>query len=116
MFLIYDDLCSNIEIKYKYGYIFDKTFISKFINKIFISKFINNINDLFIQLSRYGYDKIVKLLLKHKQVDPSYNNNYAIRSASVNGYYKIVKLLLKDKRIDKNDQIIKDIINKMKNI
>ena len=84
--------------------------------QIFISKFINNINDLFIQLSRYGYDKIVKLLLKHKQVDPSYNNNYAIRSASVNGYYKIVKLLLKDKRVDKNNKTIKNIIDKLENI
>jgi hypothetical protein len=70
MFLIYDDLCSNIEIKCKYNNIIDKIFILKFINKIFISKFINNINYLFIWLSRNRYYKIIKLLLKDKRVDP----------------------------------------------
>ena len=61
MFLIYDDLCSNIEIKCKYNNIIDKIFILKFINKI---------NDLFIWLSRNRYYKIIKLSLKDKRVDP----------------------------------------------
>jgi ankyrin repeat protein len=124
MFLIYDDLCSNIEIKCKYNNIIDKIFILKFINKI---------NDLFIWLSRNRYYKIiksssiykrvnpsnsnraiqwasrnghleiVKLLLKDKRVDPGDNNNYAIKWAFTNKYYKVVKLLLKDERVDPNN-------------
>ena len=73
-------------------------------------------NDAIQWASNNGYYKIVKLLLKDKRVNPSVHNNFVIKTASENGCYKVVKLLLKDKRIDKNDQIIKDIINKMKNI
>jgi hypothetical protein len=45
--------------------------------------------------------------LKDKRVDPSDDNNHAIRYASYYGYYKVVELLLKDERIDKNNQTIK---------
>jgi ankyrin repeat protein len=33
-------------------------------------------------------------------IDPTLNNNYAIRTASENGYAEIVRLLLKDGRAD----------------
>ena len=44
--------------------------------------------------------EIVKLLLKHPEVDLSDENNYAIGWASENGHFEIVKLLLADKRVD----------------
>jgi len=42
----------------------------------------------------------VKALLSHNRVDPSANNNEAIRLASSNRNLKIVKLLLNDNRVD----------------
>ena len=42
--------------------------------------------------------EVVKLLLSDKRVDPSAENNYAIRYTSK--HYEIVKLLLSDKRVD----------------
>ncbi|GAH45508.1 unnamed protein product, partial [marine sediment metagenome] len=39
-------------------------------------------------------------LLKEKRVDPSADDNCAIRWASKNGYVEVVKELLKDKRVD----------------
>ena len=44
--------------------------------------------------------EVVKLLLQDKRVDPSAEDNYAIRWASANGYTDIVKLLLEDERVD----------------
>ena len=38
--------------------------------------------------------EVVKLLLQDKRVDPSAEDNYAIRWASANGYTEVVKLLL----------------------
>ncbi len=43
---------------------------------------------------------MVELLLKDPRVDPSSNNNYAIRKASKNGCVKMVGLLLQDSRVD----------------
>jgi ankyrin repeat protein len=47
--------------------------------------------------------KLLKLLLKDKDVDPSKENNYAICYSSENGYLDIVKLLIQDKRVDPSD-------------
>ena len=44
--------------------------------------------------------EVVKLLLTDKRVNPSANNNFAIRWASRNGHTKVVKLLLADERVD----------------
>lgn len=44
--------------------------------------------------------EVVKLLLQDKRVDPSAEDNYAIRWASANGREEVVKLLLKDKRVE----------------
>ena len=38
--------------------------------------------------------------MKHPGVDPSVDDNFAIRSASKNGRLEVVSLLLKDKRVD----------------
>jgi hypothetical protein len=42
----------------------------------------------------------VKLLLADERVDPSANDNYAIRFAAKNGHKEVVKILLADERID----------------
>jgi hypothetical protein len=39
----------------------------------------------------------------HPQLDPSHDDNYAIRWASRNGYTEVVELLLKDPRVDPSD-------------
>ena len=54
----------------------------------------------FNEAAMYGRDEVIELLLKHKDVDPSFNNNHAIFWASRNGHEKIVKLLLNDGRVD----------------
>ena len=43
---------------------------------------------------------MIKLLLDDGRIDPSINNNFAIRIASSNGHFNIVKLLLNDTRVD----------------
>ena len=45
----------------------------------------------------------VRLLLQDNRVDPSADNNYAIRKASENGHTEIVKLLLQDYRVNPAD-------------
>jgi ankyrin repeat protein len=48
----------------------------------------------------FGYLEIVELLLNDSRVDPSDDNNQAIRKACCFGHYKIVELLLNDSRVD----------------
>ena len=48
-----------------------------------------------------GYVEIVKLLLQDPRVDPSDENNLAIRLASFYGYIEVVKLLSQDPRFKK---------------
>jgi len=43
---------------------------------------------------------VFKEILKEEGVDPSADDNYAIRWAAQNGHLEVVKLLLKDKRVD----------------
>ena len=57
-----------------------------------------NINDI-TEVSKYGLVDEVKKLIENG-IDPSDNNNYAIKWASKNGHLEIVKLLLQDKRVD----------------
>jgi len=47
-----------------------------------------------------GRTEIVKFLLKNESLDPSSNDNYAIKTAVKNGHTELVKELLKDDRID----------------
>ena len=42
----------------------------------------------------------MKLLLKHPRVDPTTDDNYAIRWASLQGHWEVVKLLLEDSRVN----------------
>lgn len=42
----------------------------------------------------------IKLLLKIVRINPSINNNYAIRLTSENGHLEVVELLLSDPRVD----------------
>jgi ankyrin repeat protein len=57
-------------------------------------------NDKFIKECRNGNLTEVKRLLKDPRVDPSTDDNYAIRHTSVYGHIEIVSLLLKDPRAD----------------
>ena len=42
----------------------------------------------------------MRLLLADPRVDPSADNNYAIRWAAYNGHTEVVRLLLADPRVD----------------
>ena len=58
------------------------------------------INDLMFEVCRNGHTKILEVLLKNKEFDPSYDNNYYMFNAISRGYNDMVKLLLKDERVD----------------
>lgn len=45
-------------------------------------------------------EELIEILLQDPRIDPSADNNIAIRIASASGYSKLVKLLLADGRID----------------
>src|SRR3989304_3981375 len=62
-----------------------------------------DIQQQFFEACKIGdFDK-VKSLLVNENVNPAYNNNYAIQMASYKGHYNIVKLLLEDKRVNPAD-------------
>ncbi len=48
----------------------------------------------------YGYLDEINILLADPLIDPSINNNFAMRWASANGHASIVKQLLTDPRVD----------------
>ncbi len=56
------------------------------------------------------FNKVFHLLLQDNRVDPSAEDNFAIRDTSTNGKTELVKLLLQDNRVDpsarKNEAII----------
>ena len=66
-----------------------------------------------LSASYNGNDLAIKVLLADNRgkskvlliyaVDPSFDNNYAIRRASMDGYLEIVKLFLADQRVDPSD-------------
>ena len=49
---------------------------------------------------RAGDILVVENLLGYSQIDPSGDNNFAIRFASTNGHTKILKVLLEEDRVD----------------
>jgi hypothetical protein len=49
--------------------------------------------------SRKGFKDIVELLLKDSRIDPTADDNEALRSAIRNGHKDIVDLLLADPRV-----------------
>jgi ankyrin repeat protein len=69
-----------------------------------------------MKASKNGNLENVRLLLSHPKVDPSDNDNLALRSALIHRKIDIVKLLLQDKRINpagvNNDSIIRTSFSK----
>jgi hypothetical protein len=59
-------------------------------------------NDFEIAISRNNIEA-VKILLKDSEVNPAYNDNWAIREASIYGFLELLKLLVKDKRTNVAD-------------
>src|SRR3989304_6063778 len=57
-------------------------------------------SSVFKTYAEKGDIEIVELLLADHRVDPSANDNHAIRLASSKGHDKVVKLLLADSRVD----------------
>lgn len=47
-----------------------------------------------------GDDEVVKFFIEDLSIDPSLDDNYAIKTAAENDYLSLVELLLKDLRID----------------
>ena len=60
--------------------------------------------ELFKKAYEKDYINYIKVLLKDENVDPSDQDNKAIRWVSENGHLEIFKLLLKDKRVNPADQ------------
>jgi len=58
----------------------------------------------FILAVRHNYIEVVKLLLQDKNVDPSYDDNWAIDYASFYRYDEVVELLIHDSRVMKMRQ------------
>jgi hypothetical protein len=50
--------------------------------------------------ARHGHNAVVERLLQDKRVDPSANNNNAVRLAACFGHLAVVERLLQDKRVD----------------
>jgi ankyrin repeat protein len=63
------------------------------------AKIVNPTSYALIKASKKGYDKIVALLLNDGRIDPTYEDNTAIRKASERGNIEVIKLLLNDKRV-----------------
>ena len=57
-------------------------------------------NSLLGYTSEKGYKKVVAQLLADNRVDPSVDENLAIRDASYYGHLKVVDLLLRDPRVN----------------
>ncbi len=56
-------------------------------------------NEDFTSACKNRYPDIVKVLLKDGRVDPTYDNNYAIKYSVEIGHTNLTKLLYKDKRV-----------------
>ena len=101
---------TNSEIKILKFYLRNKDFCTYSICEQSIKIAYENKNIEILQLifnrvvSKYGYVELAELLLKDYNIDPSTEENLAIRDASKLGHIKIVRLLLKDKRVDASDK------------
>jgi hypothetical protein len=61
--------------------------------------------DIFVLMIKLGQSlEYIKEALLDQRVNPSDNNNYAIRWASRNGHLEVVKLLLEDPRVNPADE------------
>ena len=59
-----------------------------------------SVGEVFCVACTIGNTKVVALLLTDPRVDPSIQDNYAIRAASCYGNHEVVALLLADSRVD----------------
>ena len=60
-----------------------------------------SLNTIFKDLVKSdSHPELIKLLLLDKRIDPTANDNAAIKLASKKGYFEIVKILLEDSRVD----------------
>lgn len=71
--------------------------LKKLFKKSFPDRCIQLIFDI---CCKYNHHKLCKILLEDERLDPSFNNNVAIRYATINNNPRVVELLLKDSRID----------------
>ena len=97
----------------QFGYLF---LVKELLKKI--NWQVYNLSQGFQLASRNGHLDIVKELLKDNRVDPTDNNNYAIKNAYENGYTNIVKILLDNdyvkNKLTNNDMIkYENYINSM---
>jgi len=60
-------------------------------------------NDVLIEATRNGYKDLIKILLKHPKVTPTYKNYKAVKIASKYGYGEILEIFLQDKRVIEED-------------
>ena len=69
-------------------------------------------NYAIIKAASNGYNKLVQILLKYKNVDPTVDGNGPLKSAILHRHPDIVRLLLDDPRVklsDKDHEMLKDI-------
>ena len=60
--------------------------------------------ELFVNECRKGSIENVRAMLKDPEVDPAYDNNYAVQTAAHCGNELVVEELLKDSRVNPGDQ------------
>ena len=76
---------------------------SRLVNRMwytFTEYTLDDITRILKNASENGHLKVVKMVLADGRVDPSSNNNWAVKGASENGHSEIVELLLADERVN----------------
>src|SRR5579871_2143184 len=103
MFIFNTYIFANILRFCKRKHLFSLFLVSKRINKLIWFHLIDflriDLNKIFIESCNEGKIETVRFLLRDNRVDPSAQDNFAIRWSSDNGHAKVVKLLLEDSRV-----------------
>ena len=73
--------------------------VSKLVLALCVSAQVPTHQDLIWSI-QHNKIECLKLLIQDPRVDPSANDNFAIRNASAHGHTECVKLLLQDSRVD----------------
>lgn len=79
----------------KYGH---AKIVKLFLKKSSVSQ--SALNAGFRTACSHGHSNVVQVILKHSDLDPSQNENLAIREASFDGNTELVRILLGDSRVD----------------
>lgn len=66
----------------------------------------DNFNKDFIDATKNGSDVIIKLLINDNRLNPSIDNNKAIKNTLENGYSKIIRILIYDERVIKKKMFL----------